>query len=313
MKNIRRMVKLAQCSRLAGLGTTSHFIVKKERLMSDSNSTIKTLCCVDGCGRDATYKAACLCQKHYFRLRRNGDFKTHSPTARPRIEDSRGYQFLHAPSHPLVAKGQIYVAEHRMVLYEAIGAGPMNCELCKKPLTWESCCVDHIDENTRNNQRSNLRPTCNPCNGRRGKREAHEYDWTISLTFDGVTKTAHEWSFDPRVKVASNTIRFRKRAGQTDEQALFGLKKTHNGNPPIDKRLPKTKYKYERSNAVALTVNGETKTAAEWSRMPGVQVTSGGMAWRLKQGWPHERVVFQPGRAIKALYAQKTKTLKAIE
>lgn len=79
------------------------------------------LCKVEGCGRDATYKGACLCQKHYFQVRRNGFVGLIRKSARPRIEDARGYQFLHAPNHPLVSSGQIYVAEHRIVLFSAIG------------------------------------------------------------------------------------------------------------------------------------------------------------------------------------------------
>lgn len=29
-------------------------------------------CIADDCNREAEYKEACLCQKHYFRVRRNG-------------------------------------------------------------------------------------------------------------------------------------------------------------------------------------------------------------------------------------------------
>lgn len=266
--------------------------------MSDSNSTIK--CSANGCERAADYKNPCLCQMHYFRVRRNGTTDSVRKTAKQRIEDYRGYQFLHAPNHPLVAKGQIYVAEHRIVLYEAIGPEPMQCELCSKPLTWASCCVDHIDENTRNNDRSNLRPTCNPCNARRGTRPAHEWSHTTSLTFDGVTQTAHEWSFDSRVKVAGNTIRLRKIAGMSDAEALFSDKKTHNGKPYVDNRVRKTNCKHERKNAVVIEIDGKKMTAAEWSRHPDCVVSVGGIVWRVRQGWVGKDAVFKPYRAAKA-------------
>lgn len=97
------------------------------------------LCHVEDCGREAVYKALCVCQKHYFRIWRGGTTELRREPARPRMEDKRGYQFLHAPTHPLVTRGQIYVAEHRIVLYEAIGPGPMNCALCGKALTWRTC------------------------------------------------------------------------------------------------------------------------------------------------------------------------------
>jgi diadenosine tetraphosphatase ApaH/serine/threonine PP2A family protein phosphatase len=76
-------------------------------------------CKVDGCGRDVRYKAAQLCQMHYFRQWRYGTTDTiRQGKARPRFEDERGYQFVYAPGHPLLTKGQSYVAEHRKVLYE---------------------------------------------------------------------------------------------------------------------------------------------------------------------------------------------------
>lgn len=254
-------------------------------------------CKVDACEREARYKSACLCQMHYFRLRRNGDFEIHAATAKPRIEDPRGYQFVHAPRHPLCAKGQIYVGEHRVVLYEAIGPGDMHCEMCGILMTWKTCQVDHIDENPRNNHLGNLRPLCRRCNTWRSMPPAHErMSNAVALTFNGETKTAHEWSKDPRVGISGTAIRHRKKKGWSDERCLFGEKLTHNGKPRIDKREPKTRFKHERSNAVAITVDGVTKTAAEWAREPGVSVSAAGIVWRTRQGWEPERAVFQKGR-----------------
>lgn len=187
------------------------------------------LCSAQDCGREAMYITACLCQKHYFRLRRNGTTET-VQKAKPRIEDERGYQFLHAPDHPLVTPGIRYVAEHRVVLFAAIGPGPMACALCGDALTWKSCHVDHIDENPRNNILSNLRPTCRRCNVWRSMPPAAQrLPNAVVLAFEGVVKTAAEWARDPRVQVSRGAIAFRKRAGMTDAQALFAPKITHNG------------------------------------------------------------------------------------
>lgn len=253
-------------------------------------------CKAEGCEQSAKYKSVCLCQKHYFRLRRNGDLEIHRQPARQRIEDEYGYQYLHAPDHPLCRKGQIYVSEQRIVLFEVIGNGPMKCEMCGTSMTWDTCQADHIDQNPRNNEPENLRPLCRRCNVWRSMPPASErMKNAVVLTFDGESKTSHEWSRDPRVSITSTTIRRRKRLGMTDEQALFGKKITHNGNKRKPYK-PKTSAKHERSNAVAITVNGTTKTAAEWSRHQGVSVTAEGLVWRIRNGWDPERAVFQKKR-----------------
>lgn len=188
------------------------------------------LCCVEECGREARYKEAVLCQRHYFRVRRAGTTDLVRKPGRPRYEDDRGYQFIHAPSHPLINKNQVYVPEHRAVLYEALGPGPMCCELCGKSLTWDTCDVDHIDENPRNNARDNLRPTCRQCNISRNPPPAYlSRKNAIAISFGGETKTPNEWAKDPRVNVSGGQIRHRKKAGMTDFDALFAPKVTHNG------------------------------------------------------------------------------------
>lgn len=184
-------------------------------------------CIVDGCCNEVRYKEKQLCQKHYFRQWRNGTVDV-VRKARPKYEDKRGYQFVYDPNHPLTTKGRFYISEHRKVLYEQIGNSPMNCALCKKPLTWETCCVDHIDENKRNNDPSNLRPTCMTCNALRNLPPAHvRMKNAIPITWNGETKTANEWGKDDRINISGGQIRRRKQMGYTDEECLFMPKKTH--------------------------------------------------------------------------------------
>ena len=189
------------------------------------------LCCVNECGREAHYKEAVLCQKHYFRQWRYGTTDL-TRSAAPRHENPEGYQWVLAPDHPLRHRTSKYVAEHRAVLFAAIGPGPMDCALCGKHLTWKTCKVDHIDENVRNNERSNLRPTCNRCNTHRNMPAPVEWNRTHTIEFEGIRLTPAEWARDPRVLVCGRQIILRKQAGMTDEQALFAPKRTHNGNAP---------------------------------------------------------------------------------
>lgn len=186
-------------------------------------------CKVDGCGREAHYKAAQLCQMHYFRQWRYGTTDTvKRGKAKRRQENPQGYQWLYMPNHPLRHKNGSYVAEHRAVLYAAIGPGPMKCALCGCDLTWETCKVDHIDCDVRNNAIGNLRPTCNTCNTQRGVGPAVLWSRTSKIEFGGLIQTAHEWARDPRVSIASPTILRRLRSGMTPEDALFSRKRTHN-------------------------------------------------------------------------------------
>jgi hypothetical protein len=196
------------------------------------------------------------------------------------------------PDHPLADKtGSVW--EHRKVVYDRLGDTLPPCELCGKFLTWEIAHIDHIDVDTSNNDPANLRPLCSPCNTRRGvQMPQYMRKRRHAITFDGETKTASEWARDPRVKVAHNVISQRKRRGMSDYDALFSPKLTHNGKR--EKPAPKVRIAYERKNAVALTINGITKTAMEWSREPGCTVSDGTIRMRFRLGWDHERAVFAP-------------------
>lgn len=274
-------------------------------------------CSVDNCEREATYKAAQLCQMHYFRIRRNGTV-VKTPIGRAlRYVTPNGYITLYKPGHPLSNKTNC-VFEHRFVMGPIVGPDCRPCELCGKPQTWATCHVDHIDDNRQNNSPTNLRILCRGCNVKRGFRpESHEFRSKVGLIeFEGKRDTSTNWARDPRVKVSGNTIRLRKAAGMTDAEALFSEKVTHNGR----RKAPaprKTNHKHERSNAVAITIEGVTMSAAEWSRTDGVVVTENTIINRVRSGWDPVEALITPGRqrpiadeAIKAKYRAMTKELK---
>lgn len=281
-------------------------------------------CSVEGCERNFSYKALQLCQKHYFRIRRNGHLDLLDKNPKNRYVTPNGYISLRIPDHPLANRAGL-VFEHRYVIYPSIGPDCRPCELCGKPQTWKVCHVDHKDDDRKNNEIGNLRILCRGCNVKRGfTPDSYANRGQIGLIeFDGRRDTPAEWARDPRVKVSGNTIILRKKQGMSDYDALFSPKVTHNGNPKIDRRPKKTQYKHERSNAVSLTVEGVTLSAAEWSRESGVTVTEASIINRVRAGWGEIESIFTAPRgnkpsiddlkAIKAEYRAKVRELKKVE
>lgn len=145
-----------------------------------------------------------------------------------RQRNGKGYQMLKMPDHPLVmANGFVY--EHRKVIYDRHGEALPPCEKCGKTVTWKTVHIDHIDEVVDNNDESNLRVLCRACNVMRSRVHIPEHTkkGRTGITFSGETKTATEWSRDPGVSVAGNTIKLRLKQGMSVEDALFSPKVTH--------------------------------------------------------------------------------------
>lgn len=177
-------------------------------------------CKIDGCDRDARYTGIGVCQKHYFRIWRNG-----TPdiimSRKYRTQNPAGYQLLFEKTHPL-ADSRGYVYEHRKIIHDKYGDALPDCELCGKPLTWAMCYIDHKDNDPTNNRPENLRPVCPGCNtGRREK------PWVKQYEHQGKTLTVTEWSKQPNVTVGRSQIIHRLRAGYDIADALYMKNKTH--------------------------------------------------------------------------------------
>ena len=209
-------------------------------------------CCVNGCENEAKYKAACLCQKHYFRKIRYGTTELVRAKARPKITmPGRGYQLVHDPKHP-VAHSNGYVYEHRKVAFGIFGLSMCSCTLCGASVNWKTVHIDHIDNDPRNNQASNLRPLCRSCNVHRSYPERHTFKSNHAITFGDVTLTAQEWARLTGGFLSGATIARRVNSGMSAEAALFTTKATHGKNtfPPYSHEGLIELAKYYRTAAL---------------------------------------------------------------
>lgn len=133
----------------------------------------KSICAIDGC--ETEHEARGLCFKHYMRQRRHGDptVVKHPPkgTGVNRYQKPNGYWAVRMYGHPLAAPSSGLVYQHRLALYEAIGAADHPCHWCGKVVRWLAIPrleADHLDSDRSNNEPANLVPACRSCNALRG-------------------------------------------------------------------------------------------------------------------------------------------------
>ena len=177
----------------------------------DRENNTRKLCCVDKCGRPATRISSQMCEKHYYRKRRNGTTEYIGNAIPGNLEHYHGYVLQAAPGHP-VALGSHRVYQHRVAYYDAHGEGPFICHWCGVLVTWKDMHVDHVDSNPQNNNLSNLVSSCARCNQERGHDKMRK---TIlekhGITVHGRTLTLTQWAKE--LGVARSALQFRIKAG----------------------------------------------------------------------------------------------------
>ena len=180
-------------------------------------------CKIKDCCKPIQYVERKLCQMHYFRYMRNGTYDIQPRVPKYRAENPAGYQKLYEPDHVL-ANSNGYVYEHRYIYFNKCNGDISACEVCGDALTWQACHIDHKDCDVRNNNVSNLRATCRPCNIYRGHKPTSM--GTHMLTVDGVTLPASTWARRDGVAVSVTTIIRRKNEGMSDFDAIYAPRKT---------------------------------------------------------------------------------------
>lgn len=126
------------------------------------------ICSVQKCTSEVRSRNAGLCEKHYGRMRRNGDpEKLILNGPMHRYVTGAGYIKVYEPSHP-IADTSGYVFEHRKIAYDIRHGECGPCFWCAVPLDWRSAVIDHLNEVKDDNMPSNLVLACNSCNRSRG-------------------------------------------------------------------------------------------------------------------------------------------------
>ena len=173
------------------------------------------MCKVSGCESTVTRWGG-MCQKHHMRMYRNGTTeKVNQPKP---YNHSQGYILVPADGHPL-AKGSSHHYEHRVVYYDAHGAGPFQCHWCAKEVEWSGLHIDHLNDDKKDNRLENLVPSCPVCNQGRGQHKIQD-SWRkkTGVTAFGITLTLNEWS--ERVGITRQSILWRLKNGWPIERAL---------------------------------------------------------------------------------------------
>jgi len=101
--------------------------------------------------------------------------------------------------------------------------------MCGIEINWKTLHIDHIDNDKRNNDLKNLRPTCRTCNVYRAHTPTTQ--GKVFIEIDGRKLTPTAWSRQDGVKASHVTIRRRYLSGMSAYDSVYGVKKTH-----IDKK-----------------------------------------------------------------------------
>jgi hypothetical protein len=143
-------------------------------------------CSVSDC--ESPVEAMGMCSLHYERVRTGGSADGAPREARGPVKYRHlsvdGYWVIKASDdHPLVAYStrtpsrRAWLAEHRVVLFDAIGPGAHPCHWCARPVRWDrswakaidGLVVDHLNDVKTDNRIENLVASCGVCNSHRGR------------------------------------------------------------------------------------------------------------------------------------------------
>lgn len=198
---------------------------RKTKPASERNLAV---CSVDDCSMSANRVGAGMCEKHYMRMRRNGQTAKLDMVKPGLLTHSHGYKLAHEPNHSL-RRSSSRVYEHRVVYHAHHGDGPFPCHWCSAVVTWDDMHVDHLNDIKDDNSPDNLVASCPTCNQARGvekMRIAMRMNSKRRHTVHGKTMCLSEWSRELGISNAS--INSRLKRGWSLEDA-FSPRRTNAG------------------------------------------------------------------------------------
>ncbi|WP_205737515.1 hypothetical protein [Halomonas campaniensis] len=187
------------------------------------------LCSVAGCECHANRVGAGLCEKHYMRMRRNGQIEKKNVVIPGNLVHSHGYMLTYSPGHPLQRGRHPRIYEHREVFYKVHGEGPFSCYWCREIVTWDDMHVDHLNDVRDDNSAKNLVASCAFCNQKRGHekmKQTKRLQSSRRYTAHGKTMCLSEWARTLGISVAS--IEYRMNAGWAHND-VFSPRKGNTG------------------------------------------------------------------------------------
>jgi 5-methylcytosine-specific restriction endonuclease McrA len=182
-------------------------------------------CTIEGCCAEVGKRRLSLCDKHYIQ-----DYRLRTGRAKRKMSDivkpvgstqlqTKGYMREKVEaSHYLSNNGkQLWPYQHRVRLFEAYGMD-ISCAICSIRLTWDKAVGDHLDKNTTNNNLSNLRILCQPCNvliERDRIKKTHRSKGRM-LTYKGQTLCFTEWA--EKIGISRASLQYRLTQGWEDDR-----------------------------------------------------------------------------------------------
>jgi hypothetical protein len=181
-------------------------------------------CAYDGCGRKCRSANAGYCEKHYYRIRRNGHARLKAEVSPPPLTTahSQGYVLEYCPGHWIgLRTGDNRIYQHRRVYFDAHGEGPFDCYWCGVLVTWDTMHVDHVNRIKHDNSLSNLVSSCPACNTGRQRDQmtaTHRARSKAKIEWRGECLTIGEWA--ERIGITAQSLRYRLNAGWDKGRAM---------------------------------------------------------------------------------------------